>query len=305
VKKILCLAFLLLVLNAAADDIDENIIMTTAQGERVVTETSVRGYDPNINDETYRREAIYSWILLNDSKRINGISPSQVKLVNVVADNRTLANASNAIDNRTITVTGFCLIRDDIFIERQRGALKVDCQTNIGGVTMFANLTSVNVQKSLIVDPIYIEYRGGRYRVENSIVTNEARTSYNVATFVNDRKLAEIGWATLGVSSDEIKASSNQYLKELEESRRSEQLAYADVPVGSGNSSYAQTVELTNVERPRASDYIIGAGINIVASAVKSTAEIFKRDLPYLYEIVGGTKIYVDMQVKVKGERVE
>jgi hypothetical protein len=292
-------------LNAANDDIDQNIITTAAQGERIVTETSIAGYDPNENNETFRREAIYGWIILNDSKRINGMTPAQSKLVNVVNVNEVPNNTSNTTANQTIIVTGFCLIRDDIFIAKQRGALKVDCQTNIGGVAMFANLVSIDDENSLVVDPVYVEHRGGRYSIENSIVTNEARTSYNVATYVNDRKLAEIGWSTLGVSSEEVKVASSQYLKELEESRRNESLAYADVPIGNGSTSYTQAVELTNVERPRASDYIIGAGINIIASAVKSTAEIFKEDLPYLYEIVGGTKIYVDMRVRVKGERIE
>lgn len=304
-KKILYLAFLFSLLNAANEDIDQNIITTTAQGERIVTETSVRGYDPNANDETYRREAIYGWILLNDSKRINGMSPAKAQLINVVNVDNVSNNVSSVTVNQTITVVGYCLIENDVFIEKQQGALKVNCQTNIGGVSMFANLTSLNDRNSLIVDPVYIDYKGGRYIVENSIVTNEAKTSYNVATYVNDRKLSKIGWGTLGVSSNEIKAASNQYLKELEASRREEKVAYADVPAGNGSSSYVQAVELSNVERPRASDYVIGAGINILASAVSATAEIFNQDLPYLYEIVGGTKIYVDMKVRAKGERIE
>jgi len=301
-KKILCLVFLLFSFSHA-DDIDENIITGSAGGKKIVSETPVTGYDPNANGETFRREAIYSHILLQDSKRIHGMTPQQAKFVNVVNATKTSSNATNNTDNQTITVAGFCLIKEDLLIAKQPGSLKLDCETNIGGVSMFANLKSVNQLNSLMVDPVWIDYRGGRYKVARSFVTNEAQTSYNIATYVNDRKIAEVGLSSLAVASEEAKTSSNDYLKALEESRKKENLAFVDVSNGNG-TSYSQPVQLTNVERPEASDYLIGAGINILASTIKTTAELFKRDLPYLYEVVGGTKIYVDMQVIMKGEKI-
>jgi hypothetical protein len=306
VKKILYLAFLLSFLNAASDGDQRarNIIQTTIGGGSLTEDNAPPGYDPYGNDESFRREAVYGWILLNDSKKIPGMTPGKTTMVNFVAENKTTDGDNKATNNKTITILGFCLIRDDIFIEKQPGALKVDCQTNIGGIVMFANLKALNNLNSLVVDPVFIEYKGARYQVDSSIVTNEAQTSYNIATYVNDRKIAEIGWSTLGVASDEVKVSSNRYLQALEDAREKEEIAYVNVPSGA-NNSYPQAVTTTNIDKPKASDYVIGAGINILASAVKTTAEIFRNDLPYLYEILGGTKIYVDMQVRVKGERIE
>jgi len=301
-KRILCLAFLLFPL-LHADDIDENIITGSAGGKKIISETPVTGYDPNANGETFRREAIYSLILYYDEQRINGMTPQQAKFVNVVNTTRSSSNTTNSTDNRTITVAGFCLIKEDLLIAKQPGSLKLDCETNIGGVSMFANLKSVNQLNSLMVDPVWIDYRGGRYKVSRSFVTNEAQTSYNIATYVNDRKIAEAGLSALSVSSDEGKTASNSYLKALEESRKKEELAFVDVSNGNG-TAYSQPIQLTNVEKPEVSDYLIGAGINILASTIKTTAELFKRDLPYLYEVVGGTKIYVDMQVIMKGEKI-
>jgi len=303
-KKILCLLFLLSSFSSLhADDIDENIITGSAGGKKTITENPTIGYDPNANGETYRREAIYSHILLQDSKRIPGMTPEQVKFVTVVNEKQEPSNTTNATDNRTITVAGFCLIKEDIFIAKQPGSLKLDCETNIGGVSMFANLKSVNQLNSLMVDPVWIDYRGGRYKVTRSFVTNEAQTSYNIATYVNDRKIAEAGLSALSVASDETRTASNSYLKALEESRKNESVAFVDVSSGN-SSSYPQAVQMTNVERPEVSDYLIGAGINILASTIRTTAELFKRDLPYFYEVVGGTKIYVDMQVTMKGEKI-
>jgi hypothetical protein len=302
-KRILYLVFLLFSFSSLYADVNDNLITTPANGIRTVTENPTEGIDPNANGETYRREAIFSFILLEDSKRIHGMTPQQAKFVNVVNATKGSSNATNNTDNQTITVAGFCLIKEDLLIAKQPGSLKLDCETNIGGVSMFANLKSVNQLNSLMVDPVWIDYRGGRYKVARSFVTNEAQTSYNIATYVNDRKIAEVGLSSLSVASDEAKTASNDYLKALEEARKKEELAFVDVTSGNA-TSYSQPVQLTNIERPEVSDYLIGAGINILASTIKTTAELFKRDLPYLYEVIGGTKIYVDMQVIMKGEKI-
>jgi hypothetical protein len=64
-------------------------------------------------------------------------------------------------------------------------------------------------------------------------------------------------------------------------------------------------VQTNSVEKPQASDYFITAGINVVSSIIKTTAEIMKADLPYLYEIKGGSKVYIDLQVDKKGEKIQ
>ncbi|TLD85003.1 hypothetical protein LS70_000090 [Helicobacter sp. MIT 11-5569] len=96
-------------------------------------------------------------------------------------------------------------------------------------------------------------------------------------TFVNDRKLSEVGWSALSLSSDEFKTASSEYLRALEESKRKERTEY-----------------LAAIQ-----------GVNILTDSIKSTAEVFKKDLPYLYQIVPKTKIWIDLQVDKKGEYVK
>lgn len=298
-KKIIYLSSFFLVATLFAN-VDQNIITGAAYGNKVVDETPVEGYDPRKSDESFRREVIYNYILFNDAKTIKGTTPANVKMVNYVDTNNTDPNSTDVLGgNETITVKGYCFIKEDIHVGKQPASLGIDCETNVGAITMFANLRNVKEISSLIVDPVYIDYKNGRYKVANSIVTNEAKTSYNVATYVNERKLAEAGLSTASVASDEVKTASNDYLKALEQSRVKEE---AHTTTGVGTSTVATT---TNTDKPRPSDYFITAGINILASAVKTTAEIFKRDLPYLYEILGGTKIYIDLQVEKKGEKIQ
>ena len=132
---------------------------------------------------------------------------------------------------------------------------------------------------------------------------NEARTSYNIATYVNDRKLAEIALTSTSNAADVIKTQSSEYLRELEESRKKNTVEYANV--GQGANSYIAPIQNQNTEKPNAADYIVKAGIDIVSGIVKTTADVFKKDLPYLYEIVGGSRIYVNLVIDKRGEQIQ
>ena len=182
--------------------------------------------------------------------------------------------------------------------------MRVECNTNVGFVTMFANLVNVNEKLSLMADPKYIEKNKVRFKVSSAVVLNEEKTSYNLATYVNDKKVEEIGWSSLSYSSDEIKSATNEYLKALQESKKKQDVQYITTTDGAGNS-YMSPVQTTNTEKPNASDYFATAGVNILADIVKSTAEVFKKDLPYLYQIVPKTKIWIDLEVEKKGVYVK
>ena len=81
-------------------------------------------------------------------------------------------------------------------------------------------------------------------------------------------------------------------------------MQYATTTDGAGNANM-QPIQITNTEKPDPLDYLIDAGINVVASTVKTTADIFKADLPYLYQIVGKSKIWIDLKVEKNGVYVK
>lgn len=293
----ICLTFLY----AAENKESENIINSASYGDKVIRETPLGEEVNRRKMPIYYNEVLLNWYLhyntLNErSAKYAGVSKELMPTREIL--DKDSANGDKP-EKELIFVKGFCLIADEIFVGKQAASLSSECETNIGAITIFANLVNVNEKASLIVDPKYIERKGYRFRVESAIVTNEARTSYNVATFVNDRKLAEIGYSTLSVSSDELKTATNEYLRALEESKKKQDIQY--VEVGSGADRYVYPVQTQNTEKPDPLDYLTKAGVNIAASAAKTTAEIFKRDLPYFYEIAGRTRIWIDLQVDKKG----
>ena len=305
-KKIiflLCFSIFLYAQNKEAD----SIIGSASEGREVINEHKLEGTDLlNKNKSDYYNEVVFNWVnyFANSNPRGKAVEGTQSKMINLIVAEENNATAVQDDKKELVAVKGFCYITEDIQIGKQPGALRPECQTNIGGITMFANLVNVNEKASLVVDPVYIEKGGVRFKVESSIVTNESKTSYNIATYVNDRKIAEIGWGALSVGAGEFKTASNEYLAALEKSKTRQEVQYATTTDGAGNS-YMQPISTTNTEKPDPLDYLIKGGINLATAVAKNTADIFIKDLPYLYYVSAQTKIWVDLKVNKQGEYVK
>lgn len=290
--------------NVGGKKLTDNIISSASNGREVVKENKLTSIEINRqNNKLYYAETILNWHYALQKENLRGQEVIAVtatnSLVKNVAEPKDKKATDRNVSNEMIVVKGFCFIPDEINVGKQPSSIRVNCETNVGGVTLFANLKNLNEVSSLIVDPVYIEKKGYRFKVVKSVVTNEDKTSYNVATYVNDRKIAEIGWGAVSVSSDEIKTQSNAYLKALEQSKQKQDTEY--ITTGSGANATTQAVQNTNTQKPDPLDYLITGGINIVTAIAKNTADVFKKDLPYLYQIVPNTKIWVDMEVEKDG----
>ncbi len=292
-KRIVMLLFSAAAAIYAGEDASQNIIDSSSYGDKVVSERKLEVTNTNRTVDPWKKEIILNFYQYRSGLQKPGGVGTKTQMINIPAATATASTAPTSTD-KNVTVKGYCLVNNEIDIGKQPSSFAVECNTNVGYITMFANLKPVNEISSLLVDPVYIEKKGYRYKVLSSRVTNEARTSYNVSTYVNDRKLSEIGYGTMENSANEVKTASNEYLKAMEQSKTQTGVTV----VSNGLSSEA--LQTTTTAAPNAIDYIAKAGINIVAETVKTTAQVFKKDLPYLYNIKKGSKIYVDMQVNNK-----
>lgn len=300
------LASSLVFANAEIKTEAENIIESSSYGQKIISENKLQGMQDEAGFPTYRNETILNWYYFNQiansrGQEVVGKETKMVALKEVPKENPQ-QNATNV--DEFVSVKGYCFIMNDIHIGKQPGTLRVDCETNAGAITMFANLVNVDERASLIVDPKYIEKDGVRFQVTSSVVTNESKTSYNIATWVNDRKLSSVGYSAVSLSADELKTSSNEYLKALEESKKKQDVQFITTTDGAGNS-FMQPVQNTSIEKPDPLDYLIKGGINVLTTSIKAAADLFKSDLPFLYEVAGKTKIWIDLKVNKKGEYVK
>lgn len=277
----------------------QNIVYGSAYGEQVVNENSL-GTVTREKKTYYKEEVIFNYVLMNNRINQKPYEVQKISLLNKIEEEKATEQQQQANTNETITVVGYCNVAEDIDIGVQPGAGYFDCSTNIGYVKVFGNLTPINEVKSVVFDPLYLDFKKTRFKVlEGSKTTNEAKTSYNIATFVNDRKISEIALSSTIVASDEIKSSTHEYLAALRESRKKQQTDYAVV------NGETIAVQNTNVEKPQLSDFYSTALINIGAGIVKTTAEVFKKDLPYLYQITKNSKIYIDLKINKNGEIIK
>lgn len=288
----------------------DNIVKSASEGREVVkTPNKVTVDNADENRPIFRDEVILNWYysFQKDNPRaaeVLGKTSANMLVQNVaVNDNNGGSGGSGSTKDKNVVIKGYCFIREDINIDKQPASLRTECQTNYGAITLFGNLVKVNERATLALDVRYIEKNGYRFDVVESIVTNEDKTSYNIATYVNDRKLSELGWSTVEVATDEVKDYTNQYLQALKESKTRQEVVYTTTD--SGSNSYVTPTTVTNTQPPDPLDYLIAAGINIGASTLKTFANLFKQDLPYLYQIVGKSKIWIDLKVKEQGEYVK
>ncbi|OCR87752.1 hypothetical protein CFT12S00416_07960 [Campylobacter fetus subsp. testudinum] len=304
-KKMIILASLLAAISAFGAGESDNIIKAASYGKKVVEENSINQNNKNaVADEYYRKEAIYNLFLSYSAQNEKDMLPiKKASLINIIDENLTVATNKNITnEDSNITIIGYCLIKNDIFVGKQPAAGHFLCNTNIGQIELFGNLRPINDIATLAYDPIHMEYKEWRYQVISAKILNSDKTSYNIATYVNDRKISEIALTATIDGTETIKTQSNDYIKQVEASRKKNTTEY--IQVGSGSNTYVAPVQNQNTEKPIASDYITKGLIDITAGIVKNTAEIFKKDLPYLYLIKGGSQIWIDIKVSKNGEKI-
>lgn len=293
---------------ANASDEANNIIKSASEGREVIVENNAEEEKAqHKNDKLFYNEVILNWhySFQKENKRFNEAvgKSAENSLVKNVSASEDKAKDNQSTNEKLAVIKGYCFITDEINVGKQPSSLRTECQTNYGAITLFGNLINLNEKASLVLDAKYIEKDGYRFEVVSSIVTNEEKTSYNIATFVNDRKITQVGLESLSQASTEVKTYTNQYLKALEQSKTRQDVVYTTT--ANGSNAYVTPTTTTNTQAPDPLNYLAIAGTNIITSAVKSTADIFKKDLPYLYQIVGKSKIWIDLQVKEEGEYVK
>ena len=312
-KKAIMVFSLMPLLLFANDNLEaNNIINSASEGREVIKEQTLSSTETSKKD-TKDKPPYYYEVILNYENFYNAQNTRGTEVVGKTQKDLFVKNVKETPQEpnknekkpvELIAVKGYCFILDEINVGKQPSSIRIDCQSNHGAITMFANLVNVNEKASLLADPKYIEKNGYRFNVKSAVVLNEEKTSYNLATFVNDRKIAQVGWHSISYSAEELKNSTNEYLQALQESKKQQNIEYYTSTDTQGNG-YIAPIQNTNTLPPDPMDYVYTAGINIFSDIVKTTADIFKADLPYLYQIVPDTKIWIDLQVEKEGTYVK
>lgn len=280
------------------DRLRDNIITTSNDGRQNVQknegillkrERSVYNFDKEVMlNWAYKRKGVqFATLDVNESK-------IKVRKNPIVKDDK---NEDDII--KTVNVKGYCIIEEETNIGLQPMSANFNCNTNLGTISFSGNYVPYPKLETLFVSALHIEKNNRKYKVMSGRVLSGDKSSYNVATYVNNRKLAKLGYDSLSSTSETVNSGVNDYMDALEASKTKETAS-----LGSGGSSNSgsgnvinEPVKLTNTEKPDAADYIVKGVVGIVTGIASNISKIYNKDLPYLYQIVPKSKVYIDLYV--------
>jgi hypothetical protein len=293
-----CLGLSSLLLANTNDRLRENIITTSNEGRLNVEKGEGILLKRQRNEYNYEKELLLNW---QYSRYRTTFDTYMASSGNIKLFENPVPKEEDEKEKlvNTINIKGYCIIEEEINIGKQPMSAAFHCNTNIGSIGFFGNYVPYNSLESLFITALHIEKRNRKYQVLSGKILSGDKSSYNVATYVNNRKLAQLGYATLESTAVAVDSGVNDYMEQLEASKK-EQTA----SLGSGGSTNSgsgniinEPVVVENTEKPDAADYIVKGVVGIVTGIAKNVASIYKQDLPYLYQIVPKSKVYIDLYV--------
>jgi len=283
--------------------------------------TSKKTSSKKNNIDTYRDVAIYKLIKQRDEEIDRNSKNHDAKAEEFIANNKDIYEEAEAEFEKTLTekekqsekeikekiynITGYCSTRNPIEVERVQAYSILDCQfnkndLNIENTQMFASFVPIYDKLALFGRPIYLNVHHNKLPIKNGVMLTVDQTNLNLATFINDVKIKNLLADMALASNSVVYNSSVAYMTALEESKKTEEV---NITPNTSGQPIIQTA--TNTKKPNVDDYVITAGIQLVSSLINAVGNFYKDNNYPLYKIAKRTQLYVDFNIKIKGDAQE
>jgi hypothetical protein len=200
---------------------------------------------------------------------------------------------------------GYCTMPYSVSISKGREFMKLNCSLNFGSdnyrpASVFTVLYPDYKRERVYAIPLYIDLPSGKRANFSGIVLNETKTSVNVADWVDNARLRKlIGEGVLAANDIAYKYVSG-YLQAKQESRTTTQVHYIATQ-GANGTSTTVPVETKQVKPPKVSDYLIGAGVELLTKLFSLKGKDYLYSSNPLF-IVNPKKVYVEGIVNFDNE---
>lgn len=243
----------------------------------------------------YKREVIFNFIVsrANNAKfnTVKGEKTLEIKDIEAISPKEETQQPKEKLAN----IKGYCFTETDINVGFQPMGANLKCNTNYGTLTFFGNYVPNNELYTLFITGLFVEKGDYKYPIVSGKILNKSKNSYNVATYVNSNKI-EKAWLQAGANTaDVVKAGANDYMKQLEQSRKKETGGATTV---SASGAISQEPVITNYEKPNLAEYVIKGGVDVITTVTKEIAQAIKEETPFAYKVVKDTQFYIDIWVK-------
>ena len=279
---------------------------------KVGTKTSSRKF----NEDTYEDVASYN-LYVQDVQNRSGIrvdfANQQKGLLadNVLVQKKIKAEIQAKLDamkkkevlvkDMVVSITGYCSIRNTVSVEQIQGYGMLECnfdenEFGIDASDIFVSFVPIPNKLALIAKGIYLQVGKKKIAISDGVVLTADRTSLNVATFVNDRKISKITGDLLVASSQLALDSSMLYMRQKELSKIKEKI------VVNSSISGSQVSQTRNIEAPNAKNYLVNFGVQLASALVDIGGRLIGNNNYPLFKVGRGSQFYVDFSVQYSGK---
>jgi len=191
---------------------------------------------------------------------------------------------------------GYCSIYRGVSISKSREFLKLNCNMDFGKnqyrpVSIFVALYPDYKREEVYAIPIYAELPSGNRATFNGIVLNESKTSANLADFVDNARLRKLLGESALATNDIAYRYITGYLNAKQESRNKVELHY--ITTTENNVTNTIPIQTRTIAPPKVSDYLIGAGVELLAKLFSIKGKDYLYSSQPLF-IINPKKVYVE-----------
>jgi len=193
---------------------------------------------------------------------------------------------------------GYCKVSNDIKVDKLATYAYLQCDLDpLGKSELTVSLVPDFYSGALIAQPLYVsaEIDGRKIKipVKSGAVLNATKTSINVASIVNDKKVKKY-LAALGINSANIVTQKAQeYLEAKREASRQESVSVA------GTGQNTTIIKATQTQPPKKSDYISTAAVMVLSEVAKALGNFTLDSLDYTFFVKKGTVLYADLMLSL------
>lgn len=187
-------------------------------------------------------------------------------------------------------LAGYCRVPYEVSVSRLAQFVSLTCNFNKGEGVLTAMFVPDIYSKALIGKPLYVTLNNKKYYVKGGVIMNALKTSINIASVVNDRKIERFIAQTGVDSANIVTKQALAYLQQKQQSETQSQAIYPD-------SNTSNPVVVTNTQAPHVKDYIQNATVQILSKIINNVSNTFFMNLPYLFKVNAHTVFYVNLYV--------
>lgn len=280
-EKIKFLIFIPFLLMAQNSEMQDNFISGTIKAQQNQTKI--------YSDDT--QEVIYEHIktAINENTQVQRASFAKIYYTPKINKKQN----NNYKKNQHFTkfyLNGYCQLPYQVQVDKLTQFVSLKCNFDKGEGKLTIMLVPDVYSEALVAKPLYVVLNNKKYFVKGGIVMNAQKTSINLASVINDRKIEKF-LAQTGISSANIiTKQAEAYLQAKQQSETQNTVIYPD-----GNTS--NPVVVSNTQPPHIKDYIQNTGIQILSNIINNVSDSFFINLPYLFKINKNTIFYTELFV--------